>query len=107
MATGRRTFLKTLGAIVAGFTVQGKLKAQEAEKLRRYPETFQKNSIKKVTKIPSGEMYPLSGVYYVTGSWGPSICMSGQMLPEEVARMKQRAEAIEKEYQNPKELRLT
>jgi hypothetical protein len=99
MATGRRSFLKQLGGILAGLTVAGKLKAQEAEKLRRYPETFQKNSIKKVAEIPTGQMYPLSGVYYVTGMMcGPTICCSGQILPEEVARIKKRSKEIEEQY---------
>jgi hypothetical protein len=67
--TGRRGFLKTLGGILGGLTVAGKLKAQETKFASKYTEKFQKTSIpSKALSTKELSQFHCSGVYCITGS---------------------------------------
>jgi hypothetical protein len=82
--TGKRSFLKALGGFLAGFTLQGKLRAQDEKLASTYVRKYRQNSIppKPVTKTShyATGVFCVSGCYAITGSWNPSPC-SGLYVP--------------------------
>ena len=73
MNTGRRGFIKTLGGVLAGLTVAGRLKAQEAKFASDYPNKFKKTSL------------PYKGPFNVSGSYASGIILTGVCPPISVS----------------------
>jgi hypothetical protein len=75
MNTGRRGFLKGLSAFVAGLTLQGRLRAQDAKLANHYVRKFKENSIpQKPVDLKSLPITGnVSGYCCVTGMWPPII----------------------------------
>ena len=64
-----------MGALFATLTVEGRLKAQEAEKAKKYPETYKKNSLPDKGIQANSGIYAVSGVY--VGEYKNMFMLSG------------------------------
>jgi secreted PhoX family phosphatase len=63
----RRTFLKTLGAAIGAFTVQGRLRASEAKQASQYMQKFKETSLRPMKGVSLTGSYFPSGIYICTG----------------------------------------
>lgn len=78
MNTGRRGFLKGLGALLAGLTVQGRLRAQDAKLASNYVRKYRQTSIPpKPTTLTGWGGIATSGSFVMTGMLPASCCVSG------------------------------
>lgn len=75
MNTGRRGFLKVLGGLIGGLTLQSKVRAAEKAQAVKYVKTFKENAVP--PKPISREVF--------TGCYGSgfvgTFCITGQLLP--------------------------
>lgn len=83
---GRRGFLKTLSGIIGGIIVtpQMRVRAMERANALKYERKFRDSSVPPVKKpqspICTGSLQ-VSGIYAVTGSWAPTVAVSGVYFP--------------------------
>lgn len=74
MQTGRRTFFKKLGSALAGLTVAGRLKAQEAKLANTYQRKYMETALSgKTQAFGSG----CSGVFVCSGRYISNITITG------------------------------
>jgi len=81
MNSGRRGFLKALGALVGGLTLQSKVKAAEQAQASQYMRKFRETSLPTPPPtLKSFAGYPCSGYICITGSYTPT-SYSGSFAP--------------------------